>query len=560
VERGGIQLLRIRDDGCGIHPQDLELALRHHATSKITSLEDLENIRSFGFRGEALPSIASVSRLTLTSRQAGAEMGWRVTSEGAGTITPPEPVSHPLGTTVEIRDLFFNTPARRKYLRTEKTEFHHLEEVVRRLALSRFEVDISLHHNGREVFSLRPAGRMKERENRVARVCGAAFIQQAIGIQGQGPEPRLSGWVGLPAFTRTQPTLQYFFVNGRVVRDSLVTHALRQAYQEVLSQGRYPAYVLHLEMDPGAVDVNVHPTKYEVRFREGRLIHDLIFRTLYRVLREVGPRADGWSEDAVECSMLPGQAPFTFLADRSESLEPPESEVREAVLGYNSLIPPKESGARDAVSLDLASRQIQCAPEEIAAPLLGQALARLQRRYILAENQQGLVLADIPASMQEILGRRMQRALEGDAEAVPCRPLLVPLSLRVPEPEAEAVEQTADTLQVLGYELRRTGPESLLVRQLPAYLGEVQVEVLVRAVLADLRAWWETNAPAREGIITLLAQHGAAFTPMGSTLSEMNSLLRDLEHLECCSRRHSGRSLWVQISTAELERFFLRPG
>ena len=289
AEQGGVKLMRVRDNGSGIGEQDLELALSRHATSKISSLDDLESVKSLGFRGEALASVSSVSRLTLTSNVEGQDNAWQVITEGRDMKAQLQPAAHPIGTSVEVRDLFFNTPARRKFLRTEKTEFGHLEEVLKRLALSRFDVAFSLKHNQKVIHSLRPADTQAAQEKRVASVCGPAFIEQALHIEMEAPGLRLWGWVGLPTFSRSQMDLQYFFVNGRVVRDKLVGHAVRQAYRDVLYHGRHPAFVLYLELESANVDVNVHPTKSEVRFRDGRLVHDFIFRSLHKALAQVRP-------------------------------------------------------------------------------------------------------------------------------------------------------------------------------------------------------------------------------------------------------------------------------
>ena len=293
VEQAGIKLMRIRDDGDGIEKDDLPLALSRHATSKIYELEDLEAVASLGFRGEALASISSVSRLTLTSRRIDSEHAWQVQTEGRDMSTQLSPAAHPQGTTVEMRDLFFNTPARRKFLKTENTEFKHLDEVVKRLALSRFDVAFQLKHNGRIIHQLKPASVKAEQERRLASVCGPAFVEQSLHVDMNAEASGLSlrGWIGLPTFSRSQADLQYFFVNGRMIRDKLVTHAVRQAYADVLFHGRHPAYVLYLELDPALVDVNVHPTKHEVRFREGRLVHDFIFRSIHRVIGEIRPDA-----------------------------------------------------------------------------------------------------------------------------------------------------------------------------------------------------------------------------------------------------------------------------
>src|SRR3989344_6264836 len=313
VEQGGVNLLRVRDDGCGIPPNDLPLALARHATSKIRDLEDLERVMSLGFRGEALASISSVSRLTLTSRTADASEAWQVETEGREMEARVQPSAHPVGTSVEVRDLFFNTPARRKFLRTEKTEFDHLQEVIKRLALARFDVAFHLRHNGKGVLALHQANDDSARARRVAAVCGPAFLEQALPIEIERNGLRLWGWVGLPTFSRSQADLQYFYVNGRMVRDKLVAHAVRQAYRDVLFNGRHPTFVLFLEIDPSVVDVNVHPTKHEVRFRDGRMVHDFLYGTLHRALGEVRPEDQLAAPAAVSEMVRPtGQAAGEF--------------------------------------------------------------------------------------------------------------------------------------------------------------------------------------------------------------------------------------------------------
>ena len=313
VEQGGVKLLRVRDDGRGIAADDLPLALARHATSKIRELEDLEQVLSMGFRGEALASISSVARLTLTSRTADADQAWQVETEGRDMQPRVQPAAHPVGTSVEVRDLFFNTPARRKFLKAEKTEFDHLQEVIKRLALARFDVAFHLRHNGKSVLSLHEANDDASRARRVASVCSAGFLEQALPIDIERNGLHLWGWVGLPTFSRSQADLQYFYVNGRMVRDKLVAHAVRQAYRDVLFNGRHPTFVLFLEIDPTAVDVNVHPTKHEVRFREGRMVHDFLYGTLHRALGEVRPESQLATPAVVESVLRPtGQAAGEF--------------------------------------------------------------------------------------------------------------------------------------------------------------------------------------------------------------------------------------------------------
>ncbi len=392
VEQGGIKLLRIRDDGCGIPPDDLPLALARHATSKIRELEDLEAVSSLGFRGEALASISSVARLTMTSRTAEAEQAWQVETEGRDMEARVQPAAHPVGTSVEVRDLFFNTPARRKFLRAEKTEFDHLQEVIKRLALARFDVAFHLRHNGKTVFALHEAQDEISRARRVASVCGPAFLEQALPIEVERSGLRLWGWVGLPTFSRSQADLQYFYVNGRMVRDKLVAHAVRQAYRDVLFNGRHPTFVLFLEIDPGVVDVNVHPTKHEVRFRDSRMVHDFLYGTLHRALGEVRPEDQLAAPAAVQQIVRPsGIAAGEFgpqgeIGLAASILQQPAAEPsvwRSAGAGYQA--PRPQAGIPQAEAQGAYREYFAPLPEQPAAlpatqgdiPPLGYALAQL---------------------------------------------------------------------------------------------------------------------------------------------------------------------------------------
>jgi len=555
VERGGAKLIRLRDDGSGIHRDDLRLALSRHATSKIHCYEDLEGVSSLGFRGEALPSISSVSRLELRSRTRDDAQGWRVLGDGNDVVSEPEPVAHPQGTTVEVRDLFFNTPARRKFLRTEKTEFNHLENVVKRMALSRFDVAFSLRHNQRTVQKLRPARDDRERRQRVALVCGQAFVDAALSIEFEAAGMRLWGWVAQPSFSRSQADLQYFFVNGRIVRDKLVTHAIRQAYQDVLFHGRHPAYVLYLELDPGIVDVNVHPTKHEVRFREGRLVHDFLFRSLHEALAQVRPAAGqnlaastvatAFSDESASAGVsAPPARPFVPQGTPAQGSMP--LAVREQLQGYQALADAGYAAEAESVT------------NTTEAPPLGYAIAQLHGVYILAENADGLVLVDMHAAHERITYERMKAAMDGDG--VRSQPLLVPISINVSEAEAKLPAAFGEVFAELGFVVEAIGPETLVVRQVPSLLRDSDVEGLVRDVLSDL-ATHGTTRRVREAINELLgtmACHGSVRANRALTVPEMNALLRDMEHTERSGQCNHGRPTWVQMSLDQLDKLFLR--
>jgi DNA mismatch repair protein MutL len=551
VEQGGIKLIRITDDGVGIPVEDLPLALSRHATSKLAALEDLERIGSMGFRGEALPAIASVSRLTLTSRQQDADRAAELVADG-GEIRP---AALSRGTVVEVRDLFYNTPARRKFLRTEKTEFGHLEQVVKRLALVHADVRFVLTHNGRQVRDTAAAVDHAAHERRLASLLGDAFVEAALHFEFEAAGLKLSGWVARPSFSRSQADMQHFYVNRRMVRDKLVGHAIRQAYQDVLYHGRQPAYVLFLELPPEWVDVNVHPTKHEVRFRESRLVHDFLFRTLHEVLAS-GPVAEV------------NNPPSGASALNSEFAEPmvPAAPTQSAMP-----LPP-----RPTVERYRASRAWQ-APGDLAVaePLpttvsehadvavqadhpLGFALAQLHGVYVLAQNQAGLVLVDMHAAHERITYEAFKRALEGDG--ITTQPLLVPVTVAVSEREAQLAEEVADTFAELGLSIDRMGPSSLVIRSVPALLRGSDAERLLRDVLSDLVVFG-TSQRIREQINEVLgtmACHGSVRANRRLTIEEMNALLRDIERTERSGQCNHGRPTWTQLDMAALDRLFLR--
>ncbi|MDQ2076371.1 DNA mismatch repair endonuclease MutL [Marinimicrobium sp. ABcell2] len=571
VEAGGIKLMRVRDNGSGIAEQDLPLALSRHATSKIRELDDLEAVATLGFRGEALASISSVARLTLTSNIEDQRAGWQVVAEGRDMDTQLSPAPHPRGTTVEVRDLFFNTPARRKFLRTEKTEYNHLEEVVKRQALSRFDVAFSLRHNQRAVYNW-PAGTGRlEQERRVAQVCGPAFMEHALHVDIERDGLRLWGWVALPSFSRSQADLQHFYVNGRAIRDRLVGHAVRQAYQDVLYHGRHPAFVLYLEVDPASVDVNVHPTKHEVRFRDNRRVHGFIFSSLHHVLAQVKPGDRLGDTGAAEESLLnPTSPPLEGAAigefsQSSMSLaqahapapiggyqprpytSPGASQVAEQMRHYGTLHQP---GSSESVSLATA-------PEDDIPPL-GFAIAQLKNIYILAENAQGLIIVDMHAAHERITYERMKAAYaQGSIQS---QPLLVPESVAVSQKEADYAEQYPETFANLGFEIQRAGPESLVVRQVPALLNRAPVAQLVRDVLSDLIEHG-TSERIQERINELLSSmacHGSVRANRRLTIPEMNALLRDMEATERSGQCNHGRPTWALQSLDELDKLFMR--
>lgn len=573
VEQGGVKLLRVRDDGRGIAADDLPLALARHATSKIRELEDLEQVMSMGFRGEALASISSVARLTLTSRTADADQAWQVETEGRDMQPRVQPAAHPVGTSVEVRDLFFNTPARRKFLKAEKTEFDHLQEVIKRLALARFDVAFHLRHNGKNVLTLHEANDDVSRARRVASVCSAGFLEQALPIDIERNGLHLWGWVGLPTFSRSQADLQYFYVNGRMVRDKLVAHAVRQAYRDVLFNGRHPTFVLFLEIDPTAVDVNVHPTKHEVRFREGRTVHDFLYGTLHRALGEVRPEDQLAAPAAAETVLRPtGLAAGEFGPQGEMGLSasvlerPAESVWRSPGAGYQaprseSQLPAAEAqGVYREFYAPLATGGTPAALPQAQGdiPPLGYAIAQLKGIYILAESAHGLVVVDMHAAHERITYERLKVAMA--SEGLRGQPLLVPESIAVSQREADCAEEHGQWFQKLGFELQRLGPETLAIRQIPALLKQAEATRLVGDVLSDLLEYGTSDriqAHLNE-LLATMACHGAVRANRRLTLPEMNGLLRDMEQTERSGQCNHGRPTWTQMSLDQLDKLFLR--
>ena len=555
VEQGGIKSIRIRDNGHGIHKDDLKLSLSSHATSKISSLEDLERVKSLGFRGEALPSIASVSRLSLTTRWREQEEAWSISTSSIDEFDI-SPAAHAGGTTVEVRDLFYNVPARRKFLRTEKTEFGHLEDVVKRIALSHFGVDITLRHNNRAVRQLRRADDRLNQEKRIAGVCGPAFIENAVFIDYAIDSLRLWGWVARPTFSRSQADMQYFYVNGRMVRDKLVGHAVRQAYQDVLYHGRHPAYVLFLELDPSSVDVNAHPGKHEVRFRHSRSVHDFIFRAIHKSLADLRPDQTEHRQDAAVFDTGTGSArPGSARASGYPGGAAPS--VRQAPLSFAVAEQMSAYGKMNTAAMDTTA----VLPDEVESaqvPPLGYARAQLHGIYVLAENAEGVVLVDMHAAHERITYERLKQSWQSNG--IQSQPLLVPINVDVSEKEAAWVESSAELFAELGLEVDRTGLETVRIRQVPVVLARSDSEALLRDVLSDLIKHG-TSTRIREAmneVLSTMACHGSIRANRKLTIPEMNALLRDMEQTERSGQCNHGRPTWVQLSISELDKLFLR--
>ena len=559
LEEGGIRLIRIRDDGGGIAPEELPLAVSRHATSKIASLDDLEAVATLGFRGEALPSIASVSRFLLASRRPDDEHGASLQVDG-GRVGEVAPRAHAPGTTVEVRDLFFNVPARRKFLRAERTELGHIEDWLRSLALARPDVELRVSHNGKPSRRYR-AGDI-EAAARLGETLGEDFARSALRIDHSGAGLRLHGWIAQPHYSRASADQQYLYVNGRSVRDRRVAHAVTMAYQDVLFHGRQPAYVLFLELDPVRVDVNVHPAKHEVRFRDARLIHDFVYRTLQEALSHTRAGMDA----AVAAMPAAGMASLAANAATAPSWTPVAQplglRVDEAVGAYTSLY--AQPAATQAEALHTGTAQAM--PRHDSAlpagdgqvPPLGFAIAQLHGIYILAENADGLVVVDMHAAHERIGYERLKSAHDGIG--LRAQPLLVPLMLAVGEREADVAEREAQTLADLGFDVTRSGPQALSVRSVPALLAHAEPEALLRDVLADLREHGASRrvAAARDELLSTMACHGAVRANRRLTVPEMNGLLRDMEATERSGQCNHGRPTWARFSLGEIDRWFLR--
>ncbi len=553
VEAGGTRMIRISDDGCGIDREQLAIALSRHATSKVSSLEDLENIASLGFRGEALPSIASVSRLTLTSRVEASDCAWRREGRGEGE---PVPDALPQGTQVEVLELFYNVPARKKFLRTEQTEYRHIELLFKHMALSHPAVAFKLVHNQKVIYQLASVQSLEDQRRRLAQLCGKDFAESLVEIDIEQDDLHLQGWVALPTFNRSQADMQYFFVNQRVVRDKLITHAVRQAYQDVLFHGRHPAYVLSLKMDAREIDVNVHPQKHEVRFRNSRRVHDFLFRSLHQALAGIEPEqqivSPGFALNETANAAPPDQAGLQFNQYRSGDRS---SNLREQIQSYAGLLNPDSASAPLQAT---ALQQETSVDTDTQGPPLGFAVAQLKGIYILAENDAGLIVVDMHAAHERIVYERMkQNAAEED---VITQPLLVPVVFNVSLAEADLVDENLEFFSHLGFGVERLGPEQLRLRAVPALLKNADSEQLLRDVLADLVEHGSSQRVQefQNEMLSTMACHASVRANRLLSIAEMNALLRDIEHTERSGQCNHGRPTWKQLSLDQLDKLFLR--
>ena len=535
---GGMKLVRVADDGCGIVREELPLALARHATSKIASSGDLERVSSLGFRGEALASIASVSQLTLTSRRPGDKHAWTIAASGPD-LSGTAPASLAAGTSIEVRDLYFNTPARRKFLKSEATEYAHCEEAFKRVALSRSEVGFTLQHNGRVRHHLKA----QTAGDRITALLGDDVSAASLILDEASAGLRLHGRIGLPSHSRTARDAQYVFVNGRFVRDKLLAHAVRQAYQDVLHHERHPAFVLFLEIDPALVDVNVHPTKIEVRFRDARGVHQFVFHALNKALSRTAAGATAASEAADAVMNAAGAAHAVYARQGSMALGAAQpAAFYETLFGRRSDLQPPEEAATTGP----------------AAPPLGFALAQLSGIYILAQNEHGLIIVDMHAAHERIMYEKLKCAL--DEREIPMQPLLVPVTFTAESLNVATVEEHQDVLRQIGFDLAMASPTTLVVRGIPAMLQDADARELARDVLLEVREFGGSRVltERRNELLGTMACHAAVRANRKLGVSEMNALLREMEETERSGQCNHGRPTWHQISIAELDRLFMR--
>ena len=551
LEEGGVKLIRVSDDGCGIAREELALALTRHATSKISSLDDLERVATLGFRGEALASVASVARLTLTSRQAGSSHAWRLNAEPGAT---PEPAALSAGSVIEMRDLYYNTPARRKFLKSEATEFANCAEAVKRIALAHPDVAFTLSHNSRTSLHLVKS----DSRGRAGAILGDDFLLESRAIDSGTGLIRVSGHCALPAHSRARSDAQYCYVNGRFVRDKLLSHALREAYQDMLHGSRYPAYCVFIEVDPASVDVNVHPAKTEVRFRDGRAVHQFVFHAVQRTLSATLNNAE--ASDAPRTGIpspafsAPRPAPaFTSATPRQESLRVGEP----ASAAYFAFSQSAFSGSAPSAVRSAATPSFTSTTSDDAAPL-GYALAQLHGIYILSQNAHGLILVDMHAAHERILYEKLKTAF--DSHQVATQALLIPAVFNCDALDVAAVEEFHDALHELGFDLAPMGPSQLAVRGVPALLQSADPTALARTLLVELREHGVTQliTAQRNVLLAGMACHGAVRARRILTLQEMNALLRQMEATERADQCNHGRPTWTQLSMTELDRLFLR--
>ncbi len=552
LEHGGLRRISVRDDGHGIRQDCLTLAMGRHATSKIQNQDDLVNVMTMGFRGEALPSMGSVSRMTITSRALGSEGAWKLVCENMEDLPAPEPAAHPQGTSIEICDLFYNTPARRKFLRTEKTEYKHLDRRFIEQSLARPDVSFRLFHGGRAVHSMEAAVDAAGRNKRVSDVLGKDFIENSLFIDQQIGDLRIHGWFSQPAYSRSQRDQQFFYVNRRYVRDKLLMHAVTQAYRDVLHHQRQPAFVLFLDLPPNQVDVNVHPGKHEVRFREDRQIHGFISQSLKKLLKDTRP--GGVPENPYAEASTGNSDTFQFAQRRFDTATAPHS-VQEHMAGLEALytatenVDSAESGA---------GWQGGNGEQQINEFALGFALAQLQGIYILAENEKGLVIVDMHAAHERISYEKLKSQI--DNEQLATQPLLVPVHLALSQEEMSLAESNISYFNKMGFEIEVITESGIVIRSVPELLARADIPTLIRDILSDLAEHGRSSRSEDciNDILSTMACHGSVRANRLLTREEMNALLREMEQTERSNQCNHGRPTWKQVAIRELDKMFMR--
>jgi DNA mismatch repair protein MutL len=561
LENGGKKCVRVIDNGQGIESQDMSLAIQRHATSKIHSLEDLESLNSLGFRGEALPSIISISRFSMTSKTNRANHASILSCLG-GNCEAVKPAQHPIGTTIEVRDLFFNTPARRRFLKTDRTEFLRIDELIKRVSLSRFDIGFTLIHNGKTIRSTQAGDQDSNKKMRITQLCGSDFFENAFFIDEQRHGMRLYGWVAKPSWNRASADRQFFYINGRMIKDKLVGHAVRQAYQDVLFHGRFPAFILYFELDPAWVDVNVHPTKHEVRFRESQQVHGFIFGSLNHALSQTKPGSEIYQSNERELGVSFNSAninPFDYSKMQSNLIfgrSPSDSNyhVRESSANYLQQV---AANSQHLADFQIQDSNVPTANNEETPPL-GYAKAQIHGVFILAENSNGLIIVDTHAAHERITYEWMKSSLA--TQGIRSQTLLVPIAVSVSERETHAVQQHRHWFEKLGLELQVSSKESIIIRKVPTLLVKTDIESLIKDVLAEIVTLGSSTRieASMNELLSSMACHGSVRANRQMTIVEMNALLREMEKTERADQCNHGRPTWVQLDLKQLDKLFLR--
>ncbi|MCB1587031.1 MAG: DNA mismatch repair endonuclease MutL [Gammaproteobacteria bacterium] len=553
IEQGGKKLIRVTDNGFGLNQQDMELSIQRHATSKIHNLEDLESLHSLGFRGEALPSIVSISRFSLISKTEESSHAYQLNCSG-GKCDGIKPAQHTTGTTIEVRDLFYNTPARRRFLKTDKTEFLRIDELIKNISLSRFDIGFTLIHNGKIVRISQGGENQNLKKARISQLCGKEFFDNSFYIDENRHGMRLYGWVAKPSWNRASADRQFFYINGRMIKDKLIGHAVRQAYQDVLFHGRFPAFILYFDLNPALVDVNVHPTKHEVRFRESQQVHGFIFGSLNHALSQTRPGSELNSTNSLgfNTANLP-QIDYSKMQS-SMSFNPSGSygSPRVAETGGSYLKTIAEAGMQLP---DFENTRTESS-EDI--PPLGFAKAQLHGVFIVAENKQGMVIVDMHAAHERITYEWMKNSMQ--ESEIRSQSLLVPIAMSVSERETHAVEEYSEWFQKLGFEIQSASKESIIIRKVPSILIKTDIEELIKDVLSEIVTLGSSRKieAGMNEILASMACHGSVRANRQMTIVEMNALLREMEKTERADQCNHGRPTWVQLDMKQMDKLFLR--